>query len=84
MLLTIATTHPPARDLGFLLHKHPDRVHAFTEPMGTEHVFYPEATGDRRTVALLLEVDPVAHPVRQPTGATSGRPTACAASSSRG
>ncbi|WP_261568381.1 3' terminal RNA ribose 2'-O-methyltransferase Hen1 [Frankia gtarii] len=60
MLLTIATTHPPARDLGFLLHKHPDRVHAFTEPMGTAHVFYPEATGERCTVALLLEVDPVA------------------------
>ncbi len=59
MLLTIATTHPPARDLGFLLHKHPDRVHSFTEPMGTAHVFYPETTGARCTVALLLEVDPV-------------------------
>ncbi|WP_235487954.1 3' terminal RNA ribose 2'-O-methyltransferase Hen1, partial [Frankia sp. AvcI1] len=59
MLLTLATTHPPARDLGFLLHKHPDRVHSFTEPMGTAHVFYPEATDDRCTVALLLEVDPV-------------------------
>ena len=27
MLLTIRTTHQPATDLGFLLHKHPDHVH---------------------------------------------------------
>jgi hypothetical protein len=29
MYLSIATTHRPATDLGFLLMKHPDRVHAF-------------------------------------------------------
>jgi 3' terminal RNA ribose 2'-O-methyltransferase Hen1 len=28
-------------------------------PFGQAHVFYPEATADRCTVALLLEVDPV-------------------------
>jgi PNKP (polynucleotide 5'-kinase/3'-phosphatase) family adenylyltransferase-like protein/Hen1-like subunit of RNA repair complex len=27
MFLSIATTHQPATDLGFLLMKHPDRVH---------------------------------------------------------
>ena len=27
MFLSIATTHRPATDLGFLLHKHPERVH---------------------------------------------------------
>ena len=27
MLLTISTTHQPATDLGFLLHKNPDRHH---------------------------------------------------------
>ena len=26
MFLSIATTHQPATDLGFLLHKHPDRL----------------------------------------------------------
>ncbi|TIU81572.1 MAG: hypothetical protein E5W01_20350, partial [Mesorhizobium sp.] len=27
MFLSVATTHRPATDLGFLLHKHPDRLH---------------------------------------------------------
>ncbi|MEP6750803.1 MAG: hypothetical protein ABJB86_23915, partial [Bacteroidota bacterium] len=27
MLLTITTTHQPADELGYLLGKHPDRVH---------------------------------------------------------
>jgi len=26
MLLTITTTHQPATDLGYLLHKHPDKL----------------------------------------------------------
>jgi 3' terminal RNA ribose 2'-O-methyltransferase Hen1 len=60
VLLTISTTHEPATDLGYLLHKHPGRVQAFTESVGTAHVFYPEATERRCTAALLLEVDPVA------------------------
>ena len=29
MLLTITTTHQPATDLGFLLHKHPARFQSF-------------------------------------------------------
>ncbi|GAA3924993.1 3' terminal RNA ribose 2'-O-methyltransferase Hen1 [Actinomadura viridis] len=60
MLLTITTTAPPASDLGFLLHKHPDRVQAFGQSFGTAHVFYPESGEDRCTAALLLDVDPVA------------------------
>src|SRR3954453_16299762 len=60
MLLTLRTTHVPATDLGFLLHKHPDRVQTFELPVGTAHVLYPEATAQRCTAALLLEVDPVA------------------------
>ena len=32
MLLTITTTRRPATDLGFLLHKHPERVQAFSLP----------------------------------------------------
>lgn len=58
MLLTISTTHQPATDLGFLLHKHPDRVQEFTQSYGTAHVFYPEAHAQRCTAALLLEIDP--------------------------
>ena len=59
MLLTISTTVRPATDLGFLLHKHPDRVQSFRQSFGTAHVFYPEAGEERCTAALLLEVDPV-------------------------
>src|SRR4028119_2516416 len=60
MLLTVTTTHRPATDLGHLLHKHPDRVQSFPAAFGTAHVLYPEATEARCTVALLLDVDPVA------------------------
>ncbi|MGH3280482.1 MAG: 3' terminal RNA ribose 2'-O-methyltransferase Hen1, partial [Trebonia sp.] len=60
MLLTVTTTHPPATDLGYLLHKHPGRVQSFAVASGTAHVFYPEAAEARCTAALLLEVDPVA------------------------
>ncbi|MEV6730969.1 MULTISPECIES: 3' terminal RNA ribose 2'-O-methyltransferase Hen1 [unclassified Streptomyces] len=63
MFLTISTTgsaEHPATDLGFLLHKHPGKVQAFSTSHGTAHVFYPEATDARCTAALLLEVDPVA------------------------
>jgi 3' terminal RNA ribose 2'-O-methyltransferase Hen1 len=48
-----------ATDLGYLLHKHPGRAQSFDLPVGTAHVFYPEADAARCTVALLLEVDPV-------------------------
>jgi 3' terminal RNA ribose 2'-O-methyltransferase Hen1 len=59
MLLTISTTHTPATDLGFLLHKHPDHVRTVSLPFGDAHVFFPEAGDDRCTAALLVEVDPV-------------------------
>src|SRR5512132_3789615 len=59
MLLTIRTTHRPATDLGFLLHKHPGHVHTREFPFGNATVFYPEATEDACTAAVLLDVDPV-------------------------
>jgi 3' terminal RNA ribose 2'-O-methyltransferase Hen1 len=59
MLLTITTTHSPATDMGFLLEKHPDKVHEFELSAGRATVFYPEATQERCTVALLLEVDAI-------------------------
>jgi len=59
VLLTISTTRDPATDLGYLLHKHPDRVQEFTQSFGVATVFYPEATAGRCTAALLLDVDPI-------------------------
>jgi len=59
MLLTITNTNPPATDLGYLLHKSPDRLHSFSLAYGKAHVFYPEASQDRCTFALLLDIDPI-------------------------
>jgi 3' terminal RNA ribose 2'-O-methyltransferase Hen1 len=59
VLLTIASTHSPATDLGYFLHKNPARVQSFELSFGKAHVFYPEAAEDRCTAALLLDVDPV-------------------------
>ncbi len=59
MLLTISTTHSPATDLGFLLHKHPEKLQSFDAAFGQAHVFYPEASPERCTVCLLLEIDSV-------------------------
>jgi 3' terminal RNA ribose 2'-O-methyltransferase Hen1 len=59
MLLSITTTHTPAADLGYLLHKHPERVQSFNLSFGQAHVFYPEVGDSRCTACLLLDVDPV-------------------------
>jgi len=59
MLLTLTTTHAPATDLGFLLHKHPDRFQSFELSFGKAHVFYSNADDDRCTACLMLDVDPV-------------------------
>ncbi len=59
MYLTISTTHVPATDLGYLLHKRPGKVHSVALSFGQAHVFYPEATENRCTAALLIEVDPI-------------------------
>ncbi len=58
MLLTIRTTHQPATELGFLLHKHPDRVHTREFPFGQTTVFHRgHGRGVRR--GHHAEVDPV-------------------------
>lgn len=59
MLLTVTTTHQPATDLGFLLHKHPERTHTYDIAHGRATVLFPEATEERCTMALVLEIDPV-------------------------
>ena len=70
MLLTISTTHRPATDLGYLLHKNPGRFQSFTLPFGRADVFYPVAEAERCTAALLLEIDPVGL-VRPKAGASN-------------
>ncbi|MER5253110.1 3' terminal RNA ribose 2'-O-methyltransferase Hen1 [Streptomyces sp. NPDC002855] len=75
MFLTISTSgtpESPATDLGFLLHKHPEKAQAFSTSYGTAHVLYPEASVERCTAALLLEVDPVAL-VKRGKGKGKGR-----------
>src|SRR5215467_7353351 len=59
MLLTITNEKSPATDLGYLLHKNPSRLQSFELSFGRAHVFYPEASQERCTAALLLDVDPV-------------------------
>lgn len=53
------TTHQPATDLGYLLYKNPARVQSFNLAFGQAHVFYPEASTERCTAALLLDIDPI-------------------------
>jgi 3' terminal RNA ribose 2'-O-methyltransferase Hen1 len=59
MFLSIATTHQPATDLGYLLHKHPGRLHEIEQTFGKAWVFYPDASDARCEAALVLDVDPV-------------------------
>ncbi|MGW6739418.1 3' terminal RNA ribose 2'-O-methyltransferase Hen1 [Streptomyces sp. NPDC055025] len=82
MFLTISTTGTPERpatDLGFLLHKHPDRAQTFSTAHGTAHVLYPEASTERCTAALLLEIDPVALVRRSRGKGRGGAPDAALA-----
>jgi hypothetical protein len=44
MLLTITNTKNPATDLGYLLHKNPNRLQSFELSFGKAHVFYPEVS----------------------------------------
>lgn len=59
MLLTITTTHRPASDLSYLIHKHPERFQSFDLSFGKAHVYYPEVSAERCIVCLLLAVDSV-------------------------
>ncbi len=59
MLFSITATGPNATELGFLLHKHPDKVQSFSFSAGKAHVFYPKNEANECTAALLLDIDPV-------------------------
>ncbi|NUU20473.1 MAG: 3' terminal RNA ribose 2'-O-methyltransferase Hen1, partial [Streptomycetaceae bacterium] len=73
MFLTLATTRQPATDLGFLLHKHPEKAQRFSSASGSAYVFYPRADAERCEAALLLDVDPVGL-VRRSKGRGGGSP----------
>lgn len=60
MLLTITTTHRPATDLGYLLAKNPATWHEKELSQGRAILFYPEASEERCTAALMLDIDPIA------------------------
>ncbi len=72
MLLTLTSTTAPARDLGHLLRKHPDRLHSFNLPFAKAYIFYPAADDMRCTAAMLLDVDPVALVRGRPTATDAG------------
>lgn len=59
MILSFTTTHKPATDLGYLLHKHPDKFQTFDLSVGKAHIFYPEKSEERTTISLLLDIDPI-------------------------
>ena len=45
--------------MSFLFHKHPSRVQEFEITGGKAHVFYPELSEQKCTIALLLDIDPI-------------------------
>ena len=60
MLLTITNTNAACHRPWVLAPQKPLRLQSFPLSFGQAHVFYPEATSERCTAALLLDVDPVA------------------------
>jgi len=59
MILNISTTHFPATDLGYLLHKHPDKFQTLELSVGKAHIFYPEKSNQRTSISLLLDIDSI-------------------------
>ena len=72
MLLTVTTSSPPATELGWLLHKHPDKVQRFDVKGGQAHVLYPEVSEARCTCALIVDIDPVTLVRGKPGSAGAG------------
>ncbi len=59
MFFSLSTSHVPATDLGYLLHKNPARVHTFDFSAGRAVMFYPAASAERCTFVMTLEIDAV-------------------------
>ncbi len=58
-MLLLTTTHQPATDLGYLLHKNPARVHRVELSCGEAIVVFPEASEERCSAAVILNIDPI-------------------------
>lgn len=59
MLLTVTYEGQNTQELGFLLHKNPERAQQFELSYGKAYVFYHEVSDERTTAALLLDIDPL-------------------------
>lgn len=59
MILSISTTHNPATDLGYLLHKHPDKFQTVELSVGQAHIFYPEKSEEKTTISIVLDIDSI-------------------------
>jgi 3' terminal RNA ribose 2'-O-methyltransferase Hen1 len=59
MYLAISTTHFPATDLGFLLHKNPDSFLSKQSNQATLNCFFSEASAHRCTACLVMEISPL-------------------------
>lgn len=59
MLLTITYEGQNTQELGYLLHKNPQRAQKFELSYGKAYVFYPEVSDECTTAALLLDIDPL-------------------------
>lgn len=59
MLLTITYEGRNTAEIGFLLHKNPERAQQFELSFGKAYAFYPEVSDERTTFALLLDIDPI-------------------------
>ena len=60
MLFTLTTETENALDIGYLLHKNPNKVHKKKTGFGTSYVFYPTAKQNTCAVTFLLDIDPLA------------------------
>ena len=59
MLLTITYRGESTSDLGYLLHKNPDRTQKFDLSFGNAYVFYPTVSNNITTAAILLDINPI-------------------------
>lgn len=58
-LRALADASYSARDLGFLLHKHPDHLHERDIAAGKVSIFYTQVDDALTTAVLYLDIDPV-------------------------
>lgn len=57
--VTAAASGVDARDLGYLMAKHPERAQSFPLAFGEAWVYYPVVSAETTTMVLQVEVDPI-------------------------